>query len=541
MSESNQLILANLIAARAEQKPDLDILTFEGAGVRDDEIRTYSDLWQNGNRIAAGLIERGMEVGDRFALFMRNHPEFVDTMVGASVSGCVFVPIDPRTKGAKLAYTLNNSQCKGIVTADYAIPHIMEIIDQLDHLQWIWVLESDEGENVEISDLRQRYARRIGSLRSVAEILDTPFQTVDVRVRTGQEPLQIIYTSGTTGDPKGVVRSNESYGGATMLGAMFGLSEQDRPYTGLSLTHGNAQLMTLGPTLGMGLRAVFSRRFTKSRLWDITRKYGNTFYNLLGGMAMAIYSEPERDNDAENPVEFVISAGMPYGIWEQFEHRFNLKILECYGAIEGGLAIKPIGQGPVGSFGKPPPGSEMRIVDEQDNECKPGELGELISRPVGAAQPEVEYFGNKEASESKTRGGWLRSGDVCHRDEDGWFFFDYRKGGGIRHNGDFINPGFVEGVIAECPEVTDVFVYGVPAKSGSPGEKDIVAAVVPVDAETFDAGRVFNKCRKDLESNFVPSFLQLVREIPKTASEKPQERFLLEAFSEESGNIFSET
>ncbi len=541
MSEANQLILANLIAARAEQKPDLDILTFEGAGVRDDEIRTYSDLWQNGNKIAAGLIERGMEVGDRFALFMRNHPEFVDTMVGASISGCVFVPIDPRTKGAKLAYTLNNSQCKGIVTADYAIPHIVEIMDQLHHLQWIWVLESDEGENVEISELGSQYPKQIRRVRSVAEVLDVPFQAIDVKVKTGKEPLQIIYTSGTTGDPKGVVRSNESYGGATMFGGMFGLSEQDRPYTGLSLTHGNAQLMTLGPTLGMGMRAVFSRRFTKSRLWDIARKYGNTFYNLLGGMAMAIYSEPERDDDADNPIQFVISAGMPYGIWEHFEERFNLKILECYGAIEGGLAIKPIGQGPIGSFGKPPPGAEMQIVDDQDNECNPGELGELISRPIGADQPEVEYFGNKEASISKTRGGWLRSGDVCHRDADGWFFFDYRKGGGIRHNGDFINPGFVEGVIAECTEVTDVFVYGVTAKSGSPGEKDIVAAIVPVDAATFDARSVFNKCRKDLESNFVPSYLQVVGEIPKTASEKPQERFLLNEFSEEADNIFTET
>jgi crotonobetaine/carnitine-CoA ligase len=85
---------------------------------------------------------------------------------------------------------------------------------------------------------------------------------------------------------------------------------------------------------------------------------------LLGGMAMAVYSEPERDNDSENSVSFVVSAGMPIGIWEQFEARFNINILECYGAIEGGLAIKPIGAGPIGSFGKPPPNSEMRITKD---------------------------------------------------------------------------------------------------------------------------------------------------------------------------------
>ncbi len=214
--------------------------------------------------------------------------------------------------------------------------------------------------------------------------------------------------------------------------------------------------------------------------------------------------------------------------------------MECYGAIAGGLAIKPVGVGPVGSFGKPPPHSEMRIVDQNDSECPPGELGELVSRPVGADQVPVEYFGNKETSDKKTKGGWLRSGDICHRDAAGWFYFDYRKGGGIRHNGDFINPGFVEGVVAECPTVSDVFTYGVPARSGSPGEKDLVLAVVPCDGLIFDAAAIFAKCREALESNFLPAYIHLVDEIPKTASEKPQERFLLDQFDELAANVFVE-
>jgi len=319
------------------------------------------------------------------------------------------------------------------------------------------------------------------------------------------------------------------------------LRPDDKPYTGLSLTHGNAQLITLAPTLGMKLRAVFSRKFTKSRLWDITRQYGCTVFNLLGGMATAIYSEPAKPNDGDNPVRFVISAGMPAGIWEAFEKRFNVKVLECYGAIEGGLAIKPIGVGPIGSFGKPPPNLEMKIVDDDGNECPPGAVGELISRPATGEKVSVEYFKNQEASAKKTQGGWLRSGDLCHCDEDGWFYFDYRKGGGIRHNGDFVNPGFVEKVVAEHPHVTDVFVYGVPAASGAPGEKDVVAAVVATDPAGFDAADVFATCRKGLEANFVPSYLQVVDEIPKTASEKPQERFLVERFSPDGEGIFTES
>jgi crotonobetaine/carnitine-CoA ligase len=117
-----------------------------------------------------------------------------------------------------------------------------------------------------------------------------------------------------------------------------------------------------------------------------------------------------------------------------------------------------------------------------------------------------------------------------HTDADGWFFFDYRKGGGLRHNGDFVNPGFVEKVLAEHPQIDDVFVYGVPAASGAPGEKDVVAAVVVAAGAELDVAGVFAHCRDGLESNFVPSYLHVVAEIPKTASEKPQERFLLDAF-----------
>ena len=101
---------------------------------------------------------------------------------------------------------------------------------------------------------------------------------------------------------------------------------------------------------------------------------------------------------------------MPYGIWESFEQRYDVKILEWYGAVEGGLAYKPIGQGPVGSFGKPAPGLEMKILDESDNECPPGVPGEICSRPASGESAKVEYHENPDASEKKTRGGWLRSG-----------------------------------------------------------------------------------------------------------------------------------
>jgi len=530
------MILAELVRSRAEQRPDFEVLTFEhlslNAGRTADEVRSYAELATHGNRIAAALIARGMARGDRFALMMRNHPEFVETLIAASLTGCVAVPIDPRCRGAKLAYMLRDAGCRGVLCADYALPEVVAARAAVPGIAWVLALESGEGGAPGLA-----VANGVDSL---LEVLAKPVASVDLRLQTPTDPLQILYTSGTTGDPKGVVFPNARFGAYAAVGLIAGYEPGDRPYTGLSLTHGNAQAVTLGPSLSMGLRAVFSRRFTKSKLWDVCRAYGCTAFSLLGGMATALYAEPRKADDGDNPVRRVTSAGMPAGIWQAFAERFQVEILEWYAAIEGGIAFNPVGVGPVGSFGKPPPGLEMKILDAEDRECPPEVQGEICSRPLDGGAAEVTYYGNPEASRQKTRGGWLRSGDIGHADAAGWLFFDYRKGGGIRHNGDFVNAGFVEKAIAEVPAVTDVFVYGVEAASGAPGEKDVVAALVPSDASHFDAAAVFAACRAALEANFVPTYLQVVDEIPKTASEKPQERFLLAEFAVDAPNVYRE-
>jgi crotonobetaine/carnitine-CoA ligase len=528
--ERTEQILADQISLRAERNPDFPVLTFECAG-RPDEVRTFAELQERANRLAAWLVRSGLVRGDRFALMMRNHPEFAEAMIAASISATVFVPIDPRTRGDKLAYTLRNSGARAILLADYNLGQLAAVRPQLPGLERVLALDTGGEDGAAPLDT-------VAGVESMNAVLDRPASTVDVRVESPADKLQIIYTSGTTGDPKGVVMDNARMGGGGVLATLFGFTPEDRLYTGLSLTHGNAQAVTFSSAIVHQIPAVISRRFTKSRLWDICRKHGCTTFSLLGGMATAIYSEPPRPDDRSNPVRFVTSAGMPRAIWESFERRFDVRILEWYGAVEGGLALKPIGVGPVGSFGKPPATLEMKILDDEDRECKPGVLGEICTRPSTGDAPRVEYLGNPEASAKKTARGWLRSGDIGHTDAGGWFFFDYRKGGGIRHNGDFVNPGFVEKVVAEHPQVADVFVYGVPAASGAPGEKDVVAAVVPLGGGRLDPASLFLHCRAGLEPNFVPSYLQVVDEIPKTASEKPQERFLLDAFSTDAANVF---
>ncbi|NMM02715.1 ATP-dependent acyl-CoA ligase [Paraburkholderia sp. RP-4-7] len=533
MSTTPETTLAALLANRVETMPDLDVLTVEGAGVRPDDVRTYRQLWENGQRLAQVLIDQGLQPGEHFALLMANHAEFIDAMVAASISGTVFVPIDPRARGEKLAFMLDSPRCRGVIAADYALDNLLAVRASLSHLSWVIGLETDEG------------AKPLGDFPGVSSyraLLPERVPELPIVVRDPDSAMQLIFTSGTTGDPKGIVMTHRRYcGTSAAVSALFGYVPGDRPYSGLSLTHANAQIVTLGASLTAGMRAVLSRRFTKSRLWDITRKYRCTTFTLLGGMTTAVYSEPNKPDDADNPVRFVISAGMPAAIWKAFEQRFGIQIVEFYGAAEGGITVKPLGIGPVGSIGKPAPILRHRIVDDDGNDCAPGVPGELLFRPADGSPFKVEYFGNPEASAKKCRDGWLCMGDVVREDENGWLFFEYRKGGGIRHNGEFINPAPIEKVIAESSLVEDVYVYGVKAASGAPGEKDVVAAVVPKDAARFDPQQIFRACRAKLEASSVISWLQVVPEIPKTASEKPLERYLIDMLDTQRDSVFTET
>ncbi len=499
--------------AEAHDGPMLTFVDIRADGSLAEETRSYDDLLNNGALIAAALVGEGMKPGDSFALVMPNHPEFVDAMIGSELAATVFVPIDPRTRGQRLAFMLRFAECRGAIVAPEALSALAEVIADVPDLAWVWVL----------GDAAPPLPRvRVSSLAAALAGAGAPPADPGADL---MRPMQMLYTSGTTGDPKAILAPYARYAAVASFGSLLQVRADDRLYTGLSFTHANAQLITLGNALSMQLPLVVSRRFSKSRLWEILGRYGCTVFNLLGGMAVAIFAEPPSPRDRQHKVRMVLSAGMPPSMWRDFEARFGVEVLEFFGAAEGGLTINLPGIGPIGSIGKPPAGTICSILDEEDRECPPGDMGEMCFRPDNAETPPVQYFKNPEASAAKTRGGWFRTGDVGFKDAEGWVFFSHRAGDAIRRNGDFVNAVQIEAEIAAMEGVGDVHVYGAVTAENAPGEKEVVAAIVPVGE--FDPMTVFAHCRQRIGSTATPSMVQIVSEIPKTASEKPQARHLI--------------
>lgn len=526
MTTGPRTLLRTVLDGAAAGSDDA-ILTFVEVlpdGNLADETRTYAELLTAGQRLAGALCAKGMVPGDAFALIMRNHPEFVDAMVASEIAGTVFVPIDPRTRGEKLAYMLRFSRCRGaIVTADI-VPQLEAIRNLLPDLQWIWVIDGN--------DLDQNWA----DARNLSRVLATAPRVVDPTPAELNTPMQMMFTSGTTGDPKAILAPHARFAGVASLGSLIGLEPTDKLYTGLSLTHANAQLITLGNGLSQQLPVVISRQFTKSRLWEILALHGCTTFNLLGGMATAVFAEPEGPFDRAHNVRFVLSAGMPATMWRGFEERFGVAIFEFFGAAEGGLTLNAPGQGPIGSIGKPPAGSVCEILDVNGNILPAEQEGEICFRNADGSVAAVTYFGNPAASQAKTRGGWFHSGDIGWKDANGWVYFSHRDGQSIRRNGDFIDARAIETAIAAQAGVVDVYVYGVATAHNTPGEKEVVAAVV---ADTdFDPASVISWCSEKLGSASTPSIIQLVDAIPKTASEKPQDRFLVDLLMAPDARLF---
>jgi crotonobetaine/carnitine-CoA ligase len=261
-------------------------------------------------------------------------------------------------------------------------------------------------------------------------------------------------------------------------------------------------------------------KFSASRFWDRLRHYGATQFNAIGAMIPILMKQPEKPNDGDNPVRIVHSAACPANLWEAFEKRFNVKIWEGYGAVDGGgVTITNPGDAPVGSVGKPAPHIVWKLVDDDGNEVSQGEPGELISKVLDKKTGSVEYYKNPEASSKKVKGEWLHSGDLFYADKDGNLYFVDRKSDSMRRRGENISSWEVENVVEKHPAVAICAAFGVPSELG---EDEVMIWVKPKEGVALDLKELMGFCGENMAHFMVPCYVDVVNDIPRTGTLRVQ-------------------
>lgn len=491
-----------IVAYRAAKNPKRRFVRFP------NEDLTYEDYDKGGNKFANVIDSFGLEKGDTCAVMLPNSPEFLKVWLGLARLGVIEVPINTAFRGDLLAYILNQAECQVLVISSKWIERINDLVSELTHLKQVIVVGEDEKyKNPQL----QWYS--FESLMS--EATDELKKEVDIRP---EDPALILFTSGTTGPSKGVVLChNANFSLAETACELMNYTSEDRLFTVFPLFHVNARYTTILTALMVDCDVVMHTKFSASRFWDICREEGVTAFNFMGSMLTILMKQPEREDDADNPVKKAYGAPTPVEIYEDFKKRFQVEIAEVYGSTELGTAIYNRPESfKIGSCGKPVSSIyEVEIHDENDEPCPPGVPGEIVVRPKKPNIMFSEYYGMPEKTVEAWRNLWFHTGDRGKMDEDGYFYFLDRMKDAVRRKGENISSYEVERVINEHPVVKESAVIGVPSELS---EEEVMAVITLKENETLDMDEFIAFCEKRMATFAVPRYVRIVDELPKNSS-----------------------
>jgi crotonobetaine/carnitine-CoA ligase len=525
---------ADLVKKKAEVLGDQVYLTY----VRDfdrgiDEEITYRDMHIRSNRVANALMDSGLQRGDGISLYQINSPEFLYVLFGAYKVGIYVVLVNTGLKGDGLQYIIDHSDSKVLVTHWSLLENYLKMKDQLPKIKNILVDMNEAPEDFELPN----------GTSSLQEFMDASEEDTIIKTEP-KDMATLIYTSGTTGLPKATTFFHGGMYGFTFIGLMLWsrniASSGAKLFTCLPLFHGNALQLCAMPGYYGEIPVVLGKRFSASRFWDIVRKYEVTQFNVLGSMSQYLMKQPERPNDKDHKVEVVGSAATPKEIVRAFEERFNVKIHEGYGAVDGGgfsLGAQGDPNAPVGSMGRPPEGTIAEVMDDDLKILGSDEVGELVFfvKEEEKQSRQVSYYKNPEASASRIQKAsdgrsWFLTGDLATRDENGWFYFVDRKKDSIRRRGENIAAWSIERAINEHAKVLESAAYGIKGHQVGEdyAEDEVMVAVVMQPNETMEPEELLDFLQDKLAYFQIPRFIDFVEALPKSKVHRIMKRFLKE-------------
>ena len=478
--------LAALLDEQATRFSDRLLATF------DDDMVTYAGLAEGAARFAGALRELGIVEGDRVAVMMPNQAEFLHVWFGILKLGAIEVPLHNAARGPGIAHILESTGARAIVVDEDFLVHVEPYLRDLEH-----VVVVGEG----FDELLQSA---------------TPVETLEVEAR---RPASILFTGGTTGPPKGVVLPHgHNLNVASGTVETVGYTEDDVLFTMFPLFHANAKYTTVVAAMIAGARVVINQRFSASRFWSICRSEGVTAFNGQGEMLRILLKQPERPDDADNPVRVVFGAAAATELVLEFEQRFGLSVLDVYGMTETGpITACSWERRRAGSCGVPVPWYDVRLVDANDLDVPDGATGEIVIRPKRPHVMMEGYWNNDAETLKSLRNLWFHTGDHARRDSDGFYWFVVRATDSIRRRGENVSAWEVERVLADHPQVLEAAVYGVPSELG--GQEVMVAVVKRHDAEVTPE-ELLDFCEGKMPHFAVPRFVRFVDELPKSHAQR---------------------
>jgi carnitine-CoA ligase len=490
----------------------------DGKEISFEEIDTIS------SKTANLFLELGVKKGDKVALYLPNCIEFIYCWFGLAKLGAVLVPINNYFRATETSFVINHSDSKIVVTDSNALDMVLGVRGECPSIQYVISVQPCQHPGVI-------------SFHDFLEKQTDYFSNVEIN---SHDDAAILYTSGTTGHPKGCVEPQSYYLVNPRLWAeALELTNEDRVLTPLPLFHMNPQILSVMGALILGASVIVLDRFHPKSWWEDIIKYEATQFHYLGVMPAILYSFPPSVRDREHNVKVTLGAGISNEYHELYEERFGIKAVEVFGMTEVGLnMVTPIhGERRTGTgcMGKPLPGFQAMVVDENNQELPNGTVGELVlkedPRPEGSAMMKG-YYKNPEATQKAWEGGWFHTGDMVKKDEDGFFYFVDRKKDIIRRSGENISSMEVEDCVKAHPKVMEAAAVPVPDPIR---EQEVRVCIVLKEGEsaaTVPEQEIIDWCSQRLAYFKVPRYVEYIHEFPKTASQKIQKSILKENLPE---------
>jgi len=505
-----ELTFPRVFQRQVQASPDKIFLTETATG-RRFSFREM-DAWSN--RVANAFGDIGIGKGHHTGVFMGNSAEHLAVFFGIGKLGAVSVPINTAARGELLRYYLTQSDCETVIVEDSLAERLSEVLPQLPLVKRLVVVRSGRALDSMLSAGRAHEAIDFETL--VAAASDAP-RGAEVKC---SDLLMLAYTSGTTGPSKGSMLSHAAaltYG--TSAAEAQGYRASDIFYVCLPLFHNNALLAATGAALVCGASVVLSRRFSVSKFWIEIRESRATITNFLGAMSSFLWSSPPSPQDADNELRLVSMAPTPKYAAE-FEKRFVLKAMNNYGLSDFAMVTSFTASEPaekLGSIGKARRGFRVKIVDEDDFEVPPGEVGEIVLQSDDPWRATTGYYKMPEATLAANRNQWFHTGDRGVCDADGYLWFADRKKDCIRRRGENISAFEVEQIIATHPDVANAAVFPVATQAN---DEEVGAVIVRRPGTIVSEKDLVEHCQRNMAYFMVPRYIQFRDVLPTTVSQK---------------------